>query len=80
MAAMTRRVAAQTAPKVAAATDKVRGRAAHARAATVAALEDAAKSFTETLRRRGGEETPAAAAPAAKPASAPKTPPATPTH
>lgn len=54
----TRKAAAKKAPKVGAATAELRNRAMDARAATVAALEDAARSFTDTLRRRSITETP----------------------
>ncbi len=54
----TRKVAAKQAPKVTAAADDLRSRAMDARAATVAALEDAARSFTDPLRRRSATETP----------------------
>ena len=58
----TRKAAAKKAPKVSAAADELREKASDARAATVAALEDAARSFTDALRRRGLTETPAQAA------------------
>src|SRR4051794_26083198 len=48
----TRKVASKQAPRAAAAADDLRSQAADARAATVAALEDAARSFTDALRRR----------------------------
>ena len=54
----TRKAAAKQAPKAAAAAEDLRDRAMEARAATVAALEDAARSFTDTLRRRSATETP----------------------
>lgn len=54
----TRKLAAEKAPKVSAAADELRSQAAEARSATVAALEEAARSFTEALRRRGTTETP----------------------
>jgi hypothetical protein len=54
-----RRAAADQAPQVEAAADAVRDRAADLRSAAVTALEDAARSFTEALRRRdAATETP----------------------
>jgi len=52
----TRKAAAKAEPKLTAAADELRSHAADARAATVAALEDAARSFTDALRRRGVAE------------------------
>jgi hypothetical protein len=54
----TRRAAAKQAPKLDAAGDAVRDSVMDARDATVAAFEDAARSFTDALRRRGLVETP----------------------
>jgi hypothetical protein len=67
----TRKAAAKQAPKVAAAAGEVRAQAADARAATMAAFERAARSFTDALRNRGLPETPAPAA--TPPASTPVT-------
>jgi len=66
----TRKVAAKQATKVEGAAKGLRAKAAATRSATAAALEDAARSFTETLRRRASTETP----------PAPATPPAASTH
>jgi hypothetical protein len=51
-ASPTRKLARKEAPKVAAAGEELKARAAEARSAAVTALEDAARSFTEALRRR----------------------------
>jgi hypothetical protein len=55
----TRKAAAENAPKVGAAAENLRARAGETRDATIAALEDAARSFTDTLRRRAASEPPA---------------------
>jgi hypothetical protein len=54
----TRRIAAKQAPKLKGAAAEVQAKASETRTATVAAFEDAARSFTEALRRRGITETP----------------------
>jgi hypothetical protein len=58
----TRKLADRKGPKLAAASEELKAKAGQARAATVAALEDAARSFTESLRRRDAQP-PAEAAP-----------------
>ena len=55
--------AAEMAANADSASEAPRHSAAEARAATVAALEDAARSFTDTLRRRGVTETPSVTTP-----------------
>jgi len=67
----TRKLAAKQATNVEGAAKGLRAKAAATRSATAAALEDAARSFTETLRRRDLTETPP---------PAPATPPAASTH
>ena len=64
------RKTAKQAPKAKAAAGAARGQAADARAAKAAALEDAARSFTEAPRKRGAPETPP---PAATPAGSAST-------
>lgn len=67
----TRRLAAKKGPEVKARGRDLRRQAEDARSATAAALADAARSFTEALRRRGGAKTPTQTAP---------TPPSPSTH
>lgn len=59
----TRQFAAKQAPKVKAAAGDLRGKALGARASSAAAFEEAARSFTEALRRRRPDEPPTPAAP-----------------
>ena len=54
----TRKLAADKASKASAAAEELRSKAAEARSATVTALENAARSFTEALRPREPAETP----------------------
>ena len=54
----TRTFAARQAPRVKAAAAELQGKAGDARTAAAAAFEDAARSFTEALRRKGPAETP----------------------
>lgn len=58
LAATQARPAAETAPNAESESETPRSSAAEARAATVAALEDAARSFTDALRRSGVTQTP----------------------
>jgi hypothetical protein len=80
----TRKVAAKQAPKAKAAAKQPDGQAADVHAAAVAAFEDAARSFTETLRKRGLVEPPskpaATAAPTAATAATTPPPSASTTH
>jgi hypothetical protein len=69
----TRKVAAKQAPRAKAAAKQPDGQAADTRAAAIAAFEDAARSFTETLKKRGLVEPPPK--PAATAAAATTAPP-----
>jgi hypothetical protein len=62
-AAKSGKLGAGVAPNADSESETPRNSPAEARAATVAALEDAARSFTDTLRRRGVTETPSVTTP-----------------